>query len=88
MRFAWLKENKENYDAVQQAATHPLAIIRKVYNTVFWVFLIPFFNWVDFGTGFIIFTVIIFIRLIANLITNNFLNLTPEGYDAFPFRIP
>ena len=88
MRFAWLKENKENYVAVQQAATHPLAIIRKLYNLVFWIFLIPFFNWVDFGTGFIIFTVIIFIRLIANLITNNLLNLTPEGYDAFPFRIP
>jgi hypothetical protein len=88
MRFAWLKENKENYAAVQQAATHPLAVIRKVYNLVFWFFLIPFFKWVDFGTGFVLFTIIIGVRLIANLMTNNILNLTPEEYDAFPFRIP
>ena len=88
MRFAWLKENKENYVFVQQAATHPLAIIRKIYNLAFWVFLIPFFTALDYSTGFILFTIIILIRLIANLLTNNFLNLTPEEYDAFPLRIP
>ena len=87
MRFAWLKENLENYVAVQQAITHPFRLIRNAYNIVFWIFLLPFFTIIDYGTGFTTFTVIIFVRLILNLVTNN-INLTPEQYDSFPFRIP
>ena len=34
------------------------------------------------------FTVIIAIRLGLNLYTNNLLNLTPEQYESYPFRIP
>lgn len=88
MRFAWLKENKADYDFVQQAFFHPLALIRKAYNLVFWIFLLPFFTIVDYGTGFIVFTIIVGIRLVLNLYTNNFLDLTPEQYDSYPFRIP
>ncbi len=89
MRFAWLRENTENYEAVQQGCAHPLAIIRMAYNVAFWVFLIPFlFTSIDYSLGFILFTVIILIRLVLNLVTNNFLKLTPEQFEGFPFRIP
>lgn len=88
MRFAWLRENAPENSAVQQASTHPLALIRKAYNLAFWIFLLPFFTSMEYGTGFIAFTVIILVRLIANLYTNNVLDLTPEEYDRFPLRIP
>jgi hypothetical protein len=88
MRFAWLRENAENYVAVKQGFTHPFALIRTAYNVAFWIFLLPFFTTMTYGTGFIAFTVIIFVRLSANLFANNVLKLTPEQYDSFPFRIP
>ena len=88
MRFAWLKENSTDYVSVQQAFMHPLALIRKAYNLVFWIFLVPFFTAMEYSTGFIVFTVIIAIRLVLNLYTNNLLDLTPEQYESYPFRIP
>jgi hypothetical protein len=88
MRFAWLKENIENEDLVKQASMHPLAILRKIYNLIFWAFLLPFFTIVDYSTGFIIFTIIIGIRFLLNLITNNLLDLTPQQFENYPFRIP
>lgn len=88
MRFAWLRENSVDNASVQQAFMHPLALIRKAYNTVFWIFLLPFFTLIDYSTGFLVFTVIIAIRLGLNLYTNNVLDLTPEQYESYPFRIP
>ncbi len=89
MRFAWLRENLANFDSIKQGYAHPLALIRLAYNLVFWIFLIPFlYSTIDYGTGFIAFTVVIFIRLTLNLYTNNFLNLTPAQFESYPFRIP
>jgi hypothetical protein len=88
MRFAWLEQNSADYVAVKQAFTHPLSLIRKAYNLAFWIFLIPFFTAMEYSTGFIVFTVIILIRLGLNLYTNNVLDLTPEQYKSYPFRIP
>jgi hypothetical protein len=89
MRFAWLQENSANTDLVKQAFTHPLALIRKAYNAVFWIFLLPFIaTGIDYGTGFIAFTAIILIRLIAVVYTNNVLDLTPQQFESYPFRIP
>ena len=65
----------------------PLALIRMVYNAAFWIFLLPFLTSMNVGTGFILFSIIIFVRLSANLYTNNIGRLTPEQYEAFPFRI-
>jgi hypothetical protein len=39
-----------------------------------------------YGTGFIVFTIIIFVRLGANLYANNASIVTPEQYARFPFR--
>ena len=88
MRFAWLMENAADYVSVEQAFMHPLAILRKIYNAIFWIFLLPFFTLLDYSTGFIVFTAIIGIRLVLNLITNNLLDLTPEQFEGYPFRIP
>lgn len=87
MRFAWLQKNSTDNVSVNQAFTHPLSLIRKVYNAAFWIFLLPFFTTMEYGTGFIAFTVIIFVRLSANLYTNNALTLTPEQFENYPFRI-
>jgi len=87
MRFAWLRKNSANYVSVKQGFTHPLALIRKAYNAVFWIFLLPFFTSMEYGTGFIVFTIVIFIRLLLNLYTNHVLK-QPEQYESFPFRIP
>ena len=88
MRFAWLQENSANPDIVRQAFTHPLSLIRKAYNTVFWIFLLPFvFAAIDYRAGFIAFTAIIFIRTIAVVYTNNVLDLTPQQYENYPLRV-
>ena len=87
MRFAWLRKNSANYVSVKQGFTHPLALIRKAYNAAFWIFLLPFFTAIDYSTGFVVFAVIIFVRLGANLYTNNVLNLMPEQFESHPFRI-
>ena len=88
MRFAWLREHSTDQASVQQAFFHPLALIRKAYNLVFWVFLLPFFTMVPDRTGFILFTIVIGVRFVLNLYTNNALNMTPAEYEAYPFRIP
>lgn len=87
MRFAWLRDNSTNSLPVQQGRVHPLSLIRFAYNVVFWIFLLPFFTSMEYGTGFIAFAIIILIRLLLNLYTNHALK-QPEQYESFPFRIP
>ena len=82
MRFAWLRKNAANDVPVKQGCAHPLALIRMAYNAVFWIFLLPFFTSMEYGTGFILFTAIIFIRLLLNLYTNHVLK-QPEQYESF-----
>ncbi len=88
-RFAWLRDHSDDYVSIKQGYTHPLALIRLAYNAVFWIFLLPFlFSTIDYSTGFIAFTIVIFVRLVLNLYTNNVAKLKPEQYESFPFRIP
>ena len=87
MRFARLRKCASDAEPVRQAASHPLALIRSAYNLAFWIFLLPFFTHMADGTGFILFTAIIFTRLLANLYTNQVFK-EPEQYERFPFRIP
>ncbi len=89
MRFAWLREHSADYVSAQQGCIHPLALIRTAYNFVFWIFLLPFLTVaIDYSTGFIAFTIIIFVRLAANLYTNNVIRLQLAEFERFPFRIP
>jgi hypothetical protein len=48
--------------------------------------LLPFFTPIEYSTGFIALAIIIFVRLVANLYANNFLE--PEQFGGYPFRIP
>lgn len=87
MRFVWLRENSAAGDLVKQGFSSRLARMAFwAFNTVFWVFLLPFFTPMTYSTGFIAFTAIIFMRLAANLYSNNVLN--PQQFESFPFRIP
>lgn len=88
MRFAWLRQHTADFVSVRQGFPHPLWLVRFVYNAVFWVFLLPFFTAVDDSVGFVAFAVVILLRFMANSYTNNFLDLTPQQYEAYPFRIP
>jgi len=88
MRFAWLHEKSGSPELTKQAYTHPLSLIRLVHNALFWIFLIPFLTRVEYKIGFIAFAVVIGVRLVLNLYTNNVLDLTPEKYEEYPFRIP
>ena len=89
MRFAWLQEKTGNKVIIKQAGFHPLALIRKAYNIVFWVFMLPFlFGKIDYSSGFLAFTIVILVRLVLNLYTNNLLRLTPQQFENYPFRIP
>jgi hypothetical protein len=89
MRFAWLQENSANPDLVKQEFSNPLSLIRKAYNAVFWIFLLPFiFTSIDYGTGFIAFSIVIIVRLVLNLYTNNVLEFSPQQFEEYPFRIP
>jgi hypothetical protein len=87
MRFAWLRENSDDPDPVKQGCTNPLTFLRAAYNLVFWVFFLPFFTAMQYGTGFVLLTVVIFVRLVVNLYANHVLQ-EPEQYERFPFRIP
>ena len=87
MRFAWLRKNSANTISVKQGCTHPLTLIRIAYNVVFWIFLLPFFTAMEYGMAFILFTIIIFVRLGANLYSNHVLT-QPEQFESFPFRSP
>lgn len=88
MRFAWLRQHTPGYVPATQGFPHPLWLVRFVYNAAFWVFLLPFFTAIDYSTGFVAFAFVILLRFIANAYTNNVLDLTPQQYDAHPFRIP
>jgi hypothetical protein len=89
MRFAWLRKNVADGETVAQKQTSTFSLIRMAYNVAFWIFLLPFLsNKIDYSFGFIAFTIVITVRLVLNLYTNNFLKQTVEQYESFPFRIP
>jgi hypothetical protein len=87
-RFAWLRKNSAEYTPQKQGFTNPIALMRFAWNAAFWVFLIPFFTPMAYGTAFIAFGLVILARFIANLVTNNVLDLTPEQHERYPLRIP
>ncbi len=86
MRFAWLL-NSDDPVSVKHAFSNRLTRMAFwAFNAAFLLFLLPFFTPVDYSTGFIALTVIIIVRLSANLYANNVLE--PEQFESFPFRIP
>jgi hypothetical protein len=88
MRFVWLRKQVPNYVSHIQPITHPLGMIRALYNLVFWVILLPFVGVMSADVGFIAFASIILVRFVANLYANNLMAQTPQAYEAYPLRLP
>jgi hypothetical protein len=85
MRFAWLRKNTADREAVEQTTANRLTLT--AYNLVWWIpIVLPITKTIDYSTGFIAFTAITAIRLSANLYRNNVLTL--EQAERFPFRTP
>ena len=87
MRFAWQREHSPEYPPVAQGWLDARFLVRFLYNAIFWIFLLPIFPTVSYGSGFIAFTAVITFRFAANFYTNNVLTLTPEEHERYPFRI-
>lgn len=88
MRFAWLQQQIPDYQSQIQQVPHPVALIRIAYNILFWIFLLPFVTDLDYSFGFVAFTIVIFVRMVANLYMNNVMKQTPADFDRFAFRLP
>jgi hypothetical protein len=58
-----------------------------VHNLLFWFFIVPFVTPMSYGTGFIVYSIILLARFIANTYIN-LRDFTPAQYYAYPFRIP
>ena len=86
MRFAWLRRKLARGTPIRQAYSLPITFIRTAYNAAFWVFLVPFFTAMDFSLGFITMTVIVLLRLGANLYANHVIKSQPEQFQRFAFR--
>ena len=87
MRFAWLKKNKEQPTGTAPRKNQRLMWIKSVYNIIFWIFLLPFiFSSITYNLGFIAFSIVILVRLLLNLYTNNIYRPTVEQFERYPFR--
>jgi hypothetical protein len=83
MRFAWLRENSDNYVSVKQGCA--FSLIKIAYNAVFFVpIVLTFMKTIEYGPAFIAFTAVIVVRLSANLFLNNVLD--PEQAERYPFQ--
>lgn len=83
MRFAWLQKQSENAVSGEQSTSNRLTYI--AYNAVWWIpILLVLIGVIDPAAGFISFTIITVLRLVANLYRNNVMD--PEQAVTFPFR--
>ena len=62
-------------------------VLHVAHNLVYWFFLIPFLTPMSYETGFLIYTLILFTRFVANTYIN-VRDLSPEEYYKYPLRIP
>lgn len=58
-----------------------------MHSLLFWFFVVPFLTPMSYGTGFVVYSII----LLSHFMANTYINLrdfTPAQYYAFPLRIP
>ncbi len=85
MRFARRWKEATGSDSFEQGSFSRVIFI--AYNLVWWLpILLPIAGFISYEAGFVSFTIVTLIRLIANLYRNNVLSL--EKAVSFPFRIP
>ena len=85
MRFAWLREQSGNDEAVQQSPFNRLIFV--AYNVIWWIpIVLGFTKVLDYRTASIAFLAITIFRALANLFRNNV--LMGEQAEYFPLRAP
>jgi hypothetical protein len=85
-RFAWLHE--KTAQAIEKPKLTGFASLAAwVHNLAYWFFLIPFFTPMTYGTGFLIYSIILLTRFVANTYIN-LRDFTSAEYYDYPFRIP
>ena len=83
-RFARLQELSSE---AKPKLTPTNTILLWVHNLVYWFFLVPFLTPMSYSTGFLVYSIILLTRFIANTYIN-LRDFTPAQYYAYPFRIP
>ena len=87
MRFAWIRQKASRDTPPKKVFTHPLNLLMMAYNIIWWIpIILPFTGVISYNAGFMFFLVVTAVRLIANLIRNNVLDL--EKGEVFPLRAP
>jgi hypothetical protein len=85
VRFARQWKQRTGSRSFKESTVSHLVFI--AYNVVWWVPLVLVVTGlISYEAGFVLFTIITIIRLIADIIRNNLLTL--ERAVSFPFRIP
>lgn len=85
MRFVRLWRDKTGDGSFKEGWLSKLTMV--AYNLVWWSPLVlPFTGTISYRAGFLLFMVITYVRLTANLIRNNILSL--DRAISFPLRIP
>ena len=85
MRFTWLwKKSTGNDTFNEKKFSKPVFI---ACNAIRWILIIlPFAKVINYNTGFIPFTIVTVVKLIANIYRDNV--PSPKQAVKFPFRIP
>ena len=88
MRFAWERNKISNKNVEKKySMLHPLNLIFIIYNVIWWFpIILSFFDIISYKTGFILFSIVTIIRIIANILRNNL--LTFDQGEKFPLRSP
>jgi hypothetical protein len=87
MRFAWIRKKDNRDTPPKKVFTHPLNLLMMAYNIIWWIpIILPFTGVISYYAGFISFLVVTVVRLIANLIRNNVLDMGKA--EVFPLRSP
>ncbi len=85
MRFARLKANLPNHVSIKRKVTHPLSLIRMVYNIIWWIpMLLSFTGVIDYRAGFVAFFIVTAFRLFINIYVNYALDL--DKFERFPLK--
>jgi len=83
MRFAWQRKKLAEESNVKAKAPNPLIYLS--FNAIWWIpIILTFVGVIDYHAGFVSFSLITLVRLIANVSRNNLLSL--ERAESFPFR--
>lgn len=85
-RFA--RERKRAEDGAEAPGPSRLGWAALVtHNLLYWFFLVPFFTAMPYGTGFAVYTAILFSRFLANTWIN-IRDFSWQEYQRYPLRIP